>query len=381
MKPGFSALAVAAVFLGLGPATVTAAAQGVEALPDDYRDLVRLYASGDRATALFQLGGWSEERVRKHNSNLSEAVVSIRKNPGGPTRIAFTKLPLRQALLLHLDREIQAEFSLHESEQAPVCGSGLQAIAVEHLASILLLVDPDSGPFVKRAYLGMSGQAMWFHCFPEAAAWARSGLKRFPKEAPLLLAEGVAMEARAYFTMAPSPVTMGLTPSTLRKRDALNGELRFLRDRARSSFEAALSADPGLVEARLRLGRVLWRQGRLDQAKAAFETMLGQPADAPQQYLAQLFLGRVLEDRGEFVPAEEHYRIALAHQPLSEIAALAISHARFLQGDPEGARQALRSGLLAARRRMENDPWVPYMLPQTPEGEAILAELRQSAAK
>jgi tetratricopeptide (TPR) repeat protein len=382
MKPGLSALVLAAAALCLGPPLVpVASAQKVDALPDDYREIVGQYAAGETAAALFQLGGWSDERVRKHVSNLSDAVVSIRKCPGCPIRVAFTKFPLRAALLLHLDRELQEHFSLPESEQAPVCGSGLQAIAFEHLASILTLVDPAGGAFVKRAYLGMSGQAMWFHCFPEAVTWARSGVKRFPKEASLLLAEGVALEARAYFNMTPAPVSIGLSPATMRMRDELNANLRFLRDQARQSFEAAVAADPALTEARLRLGRVLWRQGRLEPARAALQAALGQPAEAPQQYLAHLFLGRVLEDSGDAVAAEEHYRIALALRPLSEIAAMAISHARFLQGDSEGARQALRSGLLAARRRLENDPWVPYMLPQSPEGEAILAELRQAAGK
>jgi tetratricopeptide (TPR) repeat protein len=354
MKPGLSALVLAAAALCLGPPLVpVASAQKVDALPDDYREIVGQYAAGETAAALFQLGGWSDERVRKHVSNLSDAVVSIRKCPGCPIRVAFTKFPLRAALLLHLDRELQEHFSLPESEQAPVCGSGLQAIAFEHLASILTLVDPAGGAFVKR----------------------------FPKEASLLLAEGVALEARAYFNMTPAPVSIGLSPATMRMRDELNANLRFLRDQARQSFEAAVAADPALTEARLRLGRVLWRQGRLEPARAALQAALGQPAEAPQQYLAHLFLGRVLEDSGDAVAAEEHYRIALALRPLSEIAAMAISHARFLQGDSEGARQALRSGLLAARRRLENDPWVPYMLPQSPEGEAILAELRQAAGK
>ena len=378
----FQAQVLALAVSCLAPSFLPAAlAQTVAALPRDYSDIVRLYAAGDTNAALWQLGSWSEERVRRHVSDLSDAVVSIRKCPACPTRLAFAGFPVRAALLLHADREVQQQLNPPESEQIPVCGSGPQAMAVEHLAAILLLVDPEAGPFVKRAYLGMAGQAMWSHCFGEAAGWARSGLKHFPKDPSLLLAEGVAAEGRAFFTLAPAPPVMGLTPASLRKREALKAELRDLRETARQSFEEAASGDPNLVEARLRLGRVLWRLGRPEPARAAFEAVLAKYAEAPQQYLAHLFLGRILEDEGELAGAEEHYRLALAMQPLSEIAAVAVSHARFLQGDVEGARHLLSAGLEAVRTRRDFDPWMSYLLPQTPGGERILAELRQSISR
>ncbi len=381
MPPGplpVRVLALAGLCLSLSGGAV---AQAVPALSAEYAEMVRLYAAGDSTAALAFLRAWPEGRIREHIEGLKDAVVSIRKCPGCPTRLAFSRFPVRAALLLHADLEVQQQLSPPESEQIPVCGSGPQAMAVEHLAAILLLIDPDASAFVKRAYLGMAGQAMWSHCFGEAAGWARSGLRHFPKDPSLLLADGVAFEARSFFTMAPAPATMGVTPATLRKREALKANLRDLGERARQSFEAALSADPNLVEARLRLGRVLWRLGRPEPARAALEEVLAKHAEAPQQYLAHLFLGRILEERGELAAAEEHYLVALAMQPLSEIAAVALSHARFLQGDVEGARDQLRAGLEAVRSRRDFDPWMLHLLPQTPGGEAIMAELRQSISR
>jgi Tfp pilus assembly protein PilF len=116
-------------------------------------------------------------------------------------------------------------------------------------------------------------------------------------------------------------------------------------------------------------------------ARAALEEVLARHAEAPQQYLSHLFLGRILEEREEIAAAEEHYRVALAMQPLSEIAAVAVSHARFLQGDVEGARTQLRAGLEAAMARRDFDPWMTYLLPQTPGGEAIMDALRQSITR
>ncbi len=358
-----------------------AAAQDVAVLSPEYRRMVELYAAGDEVAALAYLRAFSERRMREQIEGLKDAVVSIRKCPGCPTRLAFSHFPVRAALLLHADLETEQQLNPPESEQIPVCGSGPQAIAFEHLSAILLLIDPEAGAFVKRAYLGMAGQAMWSHCFGEASGWARSGLKHFPKDPALLLAAGVAFEASSFFTMAPAPSVMGLTPATQRKREALKAELRDLREKARQSFEEALAADPGLVEARLRLGRVLWRLDRPEPARAALEEVLAKPADAPQQYLAHLFLGRILEEKGELAAAEERYRVALALQPLSEIAAVAVSHVRFLRGDLEVARSQLKAGLDAVRSRRDFDPWMQYLLPQTSGGEAIMNDLRQSISR
>jgi chemotaxis protein methyltransferase WspC len=139
-----------------------------------------------------------------------------------------------------------------------------------------------------------------------------------------------------------------------------------------------LAVSPDQAEARLRLGRVLWRLGRLDAARSSLEAVLSRPADANIQYLAHLFLGRVFEDNRQWPEAEEHYRVAVLMQPLSQTAAVALSQIRFLQGDPESARAILREGIEAARRRSDFDPWVPFLITQTPDGERILAELRRA---
>ena len=133
----------------------------------------------------------------------------------------------------------------------------------------------------------------------------------------------------------------------------------------------------GKTEARLRLGRVLWRLQKADEARACFDKILSKAGEAPVQYLAHLFLGRVLEDKGEWSGAEEHYRIALSIEPASGTAAVALSQVRFLQGDHASAREILVAGIEAARHRTDFDPWVPYLITQAPVGEQILAGLRQ----
>lgn len=354
-----------------------AAAQNVPVLSPEYTGMVRLYASGQPASALALLGQWTPDQVRLHSEGLSDAVVSIRKCPACPTRLAFSRFPIRAALLLHADREIQEQFATPVSERIAQCGMGPNATILEHLAAILLLLEPKAPEFLEPLYLAMARQAQWSHCFKQSELWARAGLKRFPKDGPLLMAIGIAAETSAFFTLAPAPRALDALPSAARQRDTAAGDLRSQWEGARRAFEEAIAADPDLVEARLRLGRVRWRLGRLEAARASFETVLGRPTEPEIEYLAHLFLGRVLEDAGQWPEAEAQYRAARALQPLSETAAVALSEIRFLQGDVASARAILKEGLEAANRRTDFDPWVPYLITQTPDGERILEQLRR----
>ena len=356
---------------------VPALAQKVADPQDEYWEMVRLYASGEHAAALATLGGWTEEQVRRRSAELSAGVVTVRKCPGCPTRLAYSRSPLRAALLLHADRELQEQFDTPLSEQMTPCGMGEHAIIIEHLAAILILIDPTAGDFVKALYLAMARQAQWSHCPIQSQLWARAGLRWFSRDPALLMAEGIAIESSAFFVPPPAPRTLADPPSFAWQRDAIAKNLRTQWENARRAFEATLAAAPDLVEARLRLGRVLWRLGKGREAQTCFEAVLASPAEAHIQYLAHLFLGRVLEDNQKRPEAEEHYRTALAMQPRSETAAVALSHIRFLAGDAESAQRILKEGLESAQERTEFDPWIPYTITQTPDGERILAGLRQ----
>jgi tetratricopeptide (TPR) repeat protein len=355
-----------------------AVAQTGPVLSTEYAEMVRLYAAGDSRAALALLGGWSESRIREHNQGLREAVVSIRKCPSCPIRQAFSKFPVRAALLLHADREIHDQFSEPVSEQESRCGTGPHATIVDHRAAILLLIDPLAQDFLEPLYLGIARHAEWSHCLPQSQQWARAGLRLFPKDIPLLMALGIATESNAFFTLAPAPLTLDLPPSVARQRDASAANLRGQWENALRAFEDVVAVSPDHVEARLRLGRILWRLGKLDAARTCLEAVLGGYAEASLQYLAHLFLGRVLEDNRRWPEAEEHNRVAMSIEPLSETAAVALSHVRFLQGDTESARAVQGERLVTVRLRTTFDPWVPYLVTQSRDGERILAGLRQA---
>jgi tetratricopeptide (TPR) repeat protein len=351
------------------------------ALPDDYRAIVNRYASGDHAGALAFLGAWDEARIERAIGTMHQVIGVLRRCAGCPERDAFARFPLRAAILLHGDREIQEQFGEPASEQLALCGVGRHARMIDELAAMLMLVDPDAGPFLKRFHLALSRYALWSLCLGEAERWARTGLRMYPKDALLWLAAGVPRDSGAFYGFNVAPRTPGMSPATLQQLDAHIDRRRMFLETARQAFEKALAIDPGLVEAKLRLGRTLWRLGQGPAARKHFEEILAKAQPWQFLYLAHLFLGRVLETGGLLAEAEAHYREALALLPVSETAAVALSHARLLQGDAEGAREILSAGLAAVQRRIDVDPWGGYYVIQTPEGEAILSELRAEISK
>jgi len=347
-----------------------------------YLDLVTRYISSDPAPSIAALGRVDAERLRCDLDNLYAAALAVSRCHGTcDDRLVFERFPVRGAILLHAAREIVDQFAAPVSEQSVTCSTGPQAQAVERLASILVLVDPEANAFLSRFYLSMTRRAHWSHCIPQAEQWARTGLKRLPRDGPLLTSLGIVLETTAFLTLVPSPHSGALGPEAIRQFEAQTTRLSALWERARRAFDDALAADPNQHEARLRLGRVQWRLHRPEPARACFEEVLRKSDDAVLLYLAHLFLGRIQEDQDRFAEAEKEYQAALLIQPTSEAAAMAISHARLMMGDEDGAREFAALDLEQVRRRTDGDPYKNYPMTHTRQGQSGLDELRKALVR
>jgi tetratricopeptide (TPR) repeat protein len=332
----------------------------------EYSKLVSRYQSANPAGAIAALGGWDEARLECDLKSLRAAASKAAKCTRCPEKLVFERFSLRAALLLHADREANEKLRPPVSEQPPPsCGMGLHARVVERLADLLLLVDREPHHFLRRFYLGAARHAHWSHCLSTAQHWARAGLKRFPRDGPLLLTLGIAAENDAFHERAPTSRSQGLS-----------AKQRALWEDAQRTFEDALAADPELHEARLRLGRVLWRLGKTQAARACFEVVVSRHPETSLLYLAHLFLGRLHQDEGRLTEAEKEYSAALAIRPASEPAAVAVSYVRQLLGNPESAREVLNRFLVYPHRRRELDPFIDYLMAHTSTGERILERLR-----
>ena len=110
----------------------------------------------------------------------------------------------------------------------------------------------------------------------------------------------------------------------LRRRDS---DAQRAREAAEKALRDALALDPGLQEARLRLGKLLLDVGRAVEAESLLAEVDERAADDRQRYLARLFLGRVAERLGRPEEALRLYRRALEAWPDSQAARLALAHA------------------------------------------------------
>ena len=154
-------------------------------------------------------------------------------------------------------------------------------------------------------------------------------------------------------------------------------------EEAEKYFKQAAALAPDLVEARLRLGRVLMRRGDLDGAtrelRGALEQTVRDQARYDQvRYLAWMFLGLVEVDRGNLESAEKSYVEALRLFPRAQAIKVVMSELAYLKGrDADAATQVV--SLLGSFVR--EDPWWTYLLGDAWHFEARLVGLREEALR
>ena len=201
--------------------------------------------------------------------------------------------------------------------------------------------------------------------FPATAcSFAEEARRRAPLDAEVHLVLGCAAETRA------RELALGRQDSEAGRR----------REQAERALRDALALDPGLQEARLRLGQLLVDQGRLAEAEAFLDEVDAGAADDRQRYLARLFLGRLAAARGRVDDAAGFYRRALEAWPDSQAARLALAQALEQSSGPSVA-WPLVAGSLAASGRLDRtrDPWWAYLFGPPGQAQASLERLWNEA--
>jgi tetratricopeptide (TPR) repeat protein len=346
--------------------------------PDDrYVEAVTRYAAGDRAEAMAVLARWPADDLHQELARVRELAGKAAGCGACPARQALARVPRRAAVMLHTDLDATERSA---AEVAPVCGDGDHASVAEALA-LTVVVETGGGDFARRWYLGMAIRRHAGACLEDALRWVRSGLKWFANDARLLLELGSVHEQLGTKELSP---TLFLNPLSRGQREHALGEgpgrLQHL-DRAARAFERAVAADAELDEARLRLGRVRWRRGDADAAKAALAGVLERSDDRELLYLAHLFMGRIHEDARRLDDAEREYRAALRNDATAQVAGVALSHVLRLGGDTPGSREALAHALEFAGRRDGPDAYARYRVGRADVAEALFERLRDEGRR
>ncbi len=147
-----------------------------------------------------------------------------------------------------------------------------------------------------------------------AAALQAAGrsLERQPANVPLRLVAGRAARALGRFAEAAGhfrAIAHAMPEARLELARTLDmaGE----RTQARTAWAAVRTADPGSREAAARLGRLMWEDGRFEEARGLLEFAVGGEAPAS----AWFDLGLARQDAGDMDGAARAYAEALHRKP------------------------------------------------------------------
>jgi tetratricopeptide (TPR) repeat protein len=174
---------------------------------------------------------------------------------------------------------------------------------------------------------------------------------------------GVRTQSAMRALRAPSDVSFDV-------RDE-GAELRL----AEQLYRRALERNPKLIEARIRLGRVLGLRGRHEEAIEQLKQ--GQTASEPLlQFYVHLFLGAEFESLGNVPDARRSYERAAGLQPTAQSPLFGLSRVADQAGDRTTARELVGRVLKLSDLERE-DPWWDYEVAQARRVDTLLAQLRQ----
>jgi tetratricopeptide (TPR) repeat protein len=253
---------------------------------------------------------------------------------------------------------------LHTEVAVDLLSGGETAAGLTHLEIARRLaarLEPDTA-FRRRWLLAAGALAQSRFEAPLALTFFDECRKAFPREAEAWLGAGTVYEWSAF-------------PDGLGGPRVLGGSSSLGRDAVRA-YRTALSLEPDLALARVRLGRVLARLGRREEARRELERAVRDAQDDSTRALAHLFLGEVREKQGRDEDALREYRAALGAEPGLQPAGIAFAALLVSRGERAQAigalRQTVRSGCATSTPH-----WLAYHVGLGVRAEGELARLRQ----
>ena len=283
-----------------------------------YLDAVEAYRMGDVNPAIASINLLSSAELGAASATVGAAY----------------EWPFRKAAAM-----LHTEVAIRRTGASPVIPLHLRLAA-----TLLATAPPEELGFVERWY-GFAGQFLLAHSrSPDVPRrFIESGLQLSRVNPPLQLLAGLVSERLA-----------GLNESGPQNR-----EVREQLEDAEDAYRLALEQAPDLVEARLRLGRVLFLRGRPGEAREVLAKALESTTDPRLLYLAHLFQGAVNQADERWAAARAEYEAAMALGPERQTPYIALSFVEQAAGNLARARD-LATMVIDLPKPAVSDPWWDY---------------------
>ena len=235
--------------------------------------------------------------------------------------------------------------------------------------------DPGADETVRRWYLA---SAAYMEAVEQLDAWhIDRAVQLFPGDPEILFLAACGREA-----FSGAQIQSVLASTTL-SRDLFNligdegDELR----KAERLFRESLEQDPKQIEARIRLGRVLGRRGRHQDAIVELRRAIMETENRLLQYYGQLFLGTEAAALDLTDEARRAYERAAELYPDAQSPRLAIGALAARTGDRAGALAAIQPVLTGDDPLLSDDPWWSYHTSQARDLVGIVEALHEAVQK
>jgi tetratricopeptide (TPR) repeat protein len=216
---------------------------------------------------------------------------------------------------------------------------------------------PAAVPEVRSWYQETSADLLRLRQFAAAVDHYARARQIFPADPAILFDSAVLHERFASTALQAAAESVTESHRTSAAVSTARSELA----RAERFFRESLAHRPDHLEARIRHGRVLDDLGRHDDAAQELRRAIDGGASGRLLYLAELFLGRAEEARGESDASRAAFERASNLYPHAQSPRLALSQIARRTGDRAGAQRELqRIATLPDDERRREDPWWSY---------------------
>jgi tetratricopeptide (TPR) repeat protein len=243
---------------------------------------------------------------------------------------------------------------------------------------------PFRDDYVRLWYRTTSAFFLAWNDYAQGAPHLEHARRLLTDDAVLMTHEGALHEAYAE-PRVQHAVGIFRSPTPQAARDLPNAPDRFSGTVSQAAnewrlaeglFRAAVKLDPASSEARIRLGHVLSRRGRDQDAVAELERALADEPSALLSYYARLFLGRAQQSLGRDDEARRSFEEAQRLYPQAQSPAMGLSAIARRAGDRVAAREVLMAVALSTPASDVRDPYWTYNRAHEPDLNRLLQALR-----